>query len=68
MGEEGDYIYIYIMREYDYRYTVTTSMTPALRWAAMKEHFKISLIVREQCHKTVSTDQNFEEKGELKWI
>ena len=33
VGEEGDYIYIYI---YTYRYTVTTSMTPALRWAAMR--------------------------------
>ena len=27
-GEEGD--------SYTYRYTVTTRMTPALRWAAMK--------------------------------
>ena len=28
-GEEGEFIYIY-------RYTVTTRMTPALRWAAMR--------------------------------
>ena len=27
-GEEGDY--------YTYRYTVTTRMTPALRWAVMR--------------------------------
>ena len=30
VGEEGGVIYIHI-----YRYTVTTRMTPALRWAAM---------------------------------
>ena len=29
VGEEGDYIL-------NYRYTVTTRMTPALRWAAMR--------------------------------
>ena len=29
MGEEGDY-------NYTYRYTVTTRMTSALRWAAMR--------------------------------
>ena len=29
VGEEGEYIYTY-------RYTVTTKMTPALRWAAMR--------------------------------
>ena len=28
VGEEGDY--------YTYRYTVTSRMTPALRWAAMR--------------------------------
>ena len=28
VGEEGDY--------YTYRYTVTTRMTPALKWAAMR--------------------------------
>ena len=28
VGEEGDY--------YTYRYIVTTRMTPALRWAAMR--------------------------------
>ena len=29
VGEEGDY-------DYTYRYTVTTGMIPALRWAAMR--------------------------------
>ena len=29
LGEKGDY-------NYTYRYTVTTRMTPALRWAAMR--------------------------------
>ena len=29
IGEEGDYIYTY-------RYTVTTRMIPALRWAVMR--------------------------------
>ena len=29
MGEDGGY-------DYTYRYTVTTRMTPALRWAAMR--------------------------------
>ena len=47
-----------------YRYTVTTRMTRALRWAAMSEsHFNVSLIV-----KTASTDTTFEEKGEPKRI
>ena len=31
VGGEGDNIYIYT-----YRYTVTTKMIPALRWAAMR--------------------------------
>ena len=30
VGEEGGSLYIY------YRYTVTTKMTPALRWAAVR--------------------------------
>ena len=32
VGGEGDY-------NYTYRYTVTTRMTPALRWAAMRAVF-----------------------------
>ena len=41
-----------------YHYTVTTRMTPALRWAAMRT----ILMIRNcegQSHKTVSTDHNF---------
>ena len=43
---------------YTYHYTVTTRMTPALRWAAMRA---ISMFhnCEEQSHKTVSTDHNF---------
>ena len=43
---------------YTYRYTVTTGMTSALRWAAMRA----TLIFHNcegQSHKTVSTDLNF---------
>ena len=45
-------------RLYTYRYTVTTRMTPALRWAAMR-----AILMFHNCagqsHKTVSTDHNF---------
>ena len=60
--EEGDY--------YDtYRYTVTTRMTPAPRWAAMRAiQFNVSVDSDGQSHKTASTNHNlFEEKGEPKW-
>ena len=44
-------------RLYTYRYTVSTRMTPALRWAAMK-----AILMFHNCegqsHKTVSTDYN----------
>ena len=40
-----------------YRYTITTRMTPALRWAAMR-----AILMFHSCegqsHKTVSTDHN----------
>ena len=43
---------------YTYRYTVTTRMTPALRWAAMR-----AILMFHNCegqsHMTVSTDYNF---------
>ena len=48
VGAEEDYIPI----------TVTTGMTPALRWAAMR-----AILMFHNCegqsHKTVSTDHNF---------
>ena len=47
-------------RLYTYRYTVTTRMTSALKWAAMR-----AILVFHNCegqsHKTVSTDHNFRE-------
>ena len=43
---------------YTYRYTVTTRMTSALRWAAMR-----AILMFHHCEgqsdKTVSTDHNF---------
>ena len=42
-----------------YRYTVTTRMTPALRWAAMRA----ILMIHNNCE-----GQTFEEKGEPKQI
>ena len=55
-------------RLYTYRYSVTTRMTPGLRWAAMR-----AILMFHNCegqsHKTVSTDHiTFEEKGEPKQI
>ena len=48
--EEGDL--------YTYRYTATTRIIPALRWAAMR-----AILMFHKCeglsHKTVSTDHNF---------
>ena len=46
-------------RMYTYRYTVTTRMTFALRWAAIR-----AILMFDNCegqsHKTVSTDHNKE--------
>ena len=51
-----------------YRYTVTTRMTSALRWEAMRAILMFH-DYEGQNHKTVSTDHNlFEEKGEPKRI
>ena len=51
VGGEGDYIHTY-------RYTVTTRMIPALRWAAIR-----AILIFHNCegqsHKTVSTDHKF---------
>ena len=45
-------------RLYTYRYTVTTRMTSALKWAATR-----AILMFHKCegqsHKTVSTDHNF---------
>ena len=43
-------------RLYTYCYTVTTRMTPALRWAATRAIF---INCKGQSHKTASTDHNF---------
>ena len=45
-------------RLYTYRYTVTTRMTYALRWAAMRAILMFHNC-EEQSHNTVSTDHNF---------
>ena len=45
-------------RLYTYRYTVTTRMTPALRWAATRVIYCV-VNCDGQSHKTVSTDHNF---------
>ena len=50
-----------------YRYTVTTRMTPALRWVAMS-HFNVSLIVRVKVTRQRPQTTIFEEKGEPKQI
>ena len=55
VGEEG------------YRYTVTTRMTSALRWACIDEsHFNVSLIVRDKVTRQCPQTTTFEEKGEPK--
>ena len=45
-------------RLHNYRYTVTTRMTPALRLAAMRDILMFHNC-EGQSHKTVSTDHNF---------
>ena len=54
-------------RLHTYHYTVTTRMTSALRWAAMR-----AILIFHDCegqsHKTVHRPQPFEEKGEPKRI
>ena len=59
--EEGDY-------NYTYRYTVTTGMIPALRWAAMRAilmfQYEVMDEVTRQCPQTTTS----EEKGEPKRI
>ena len=58
-------------RLYTYRYTVTTRMAPALKWAAMRvilSHFNVSLIVRDKVTRQCPQITTFEEKGEPKRI
>ena len=45
-------------RLYTYRYTVTTRMTSALRWAAMRAILIMFYNCEGQSHKTVFTDHN----------
>ena len=52
VGEEGDY-------NYTYRYSVTTRMTSALRWAAAIRAMLVFHNCEGHSHKTVSTDHNF---------
>ena len=59
VGEEGGL--------YTYRYTVTTTMTPALRWAVMS-HFNVSLIVRNKVTRQCPQTTTFEETGQPKQI
>ena len=61
VGGEGDYYYTY-------HYTFTTTVTSALRWAAMRAILMFQYLGSDgQSHKTVSTNHNlFEEKGEPK--
>ena len=53
-------------RLYTYRYTVTTRITPALRWAAMRAILEQEVRdkVTRQCPQTTT----FQEKGEPKQI
>ena len=60
-GEGGIGIWRWGEREinvYTYRYTVTTGMTSALRWAAMRAILMFH-DCKGQSHKTVSTDHSF---------
>ena len=59
-GGEGDY--------YTYRYTVSTGMTPALRWASDESHFNVSLTVRVKVTRQCPETTIFEETGEPKRI
>ena len=52
---------------YTYRYSVTTRMIPALRWAAMRAILMFHCNCEGQSHKTVFTNHSlFEAKGEPK--
>ena len=55
-------------RLYTYRYTVTTRMTSALRWEAMRAILIVSLIVRDKVTRQGPQTTTFEDKGEPKRI
>ena len=59
-GGEGDYIPIAILSP--------TSMTPALRWAAMRAIFYVSLIVIDKVTRQYPHTQLLKRKGEPKRI
>ena len=82
-GGDGRRLYNYIYLSlhyiiiYTYRYTVTTRMTPVLRWAAMSAILNVSLIVRDKVTRQCPLKPQtfvfsslffffFEEKGEPK--
>ena len=60
VGEEGDC--------YTYRYTVTTRMTPALRWAVTRANLMVSLIVRDKVTRQCPQTTVWEVKRESKQI
>ena len=56
-------------RLYTYRYSVTTRMTPALRWAAMRAIFFLCFITgRDKVARQYRQFTTFEGKGEPKQI
>ena len=68
-GRKGVWRWVKEGRLFTCRYTVTTRMTPVLRWAAMQEsHFNISSIVRDKVKRQCPQTTTFEEKGEPKRI
>ena len=48
--------------DYTYRYTVTIRMTPALRWAAMRAIFSVTLIVRDKVTRHIHRPQLLKRK------
>ena len=59
VGEQGDC--------YTHRYTVTTRMIPALRWAALRPILMFQQEVMDKVTRLSINHNLFEEKGELKW-
>ena len=57
VGEEGAYLYTY-------RYTVTTRMIPALRWAAMRAILMFQYEVMDQITRQCPQTTNFLKRKE----